>query len=48
MVKKGGVSAEKRVTDRVHPGIFCAHERVSYSTASASAVRASSSSGSAR
>lgn len=47
-MEKKGVSAEKRVTDRVHPGIFCAHESVSYATASGSAVRASSSSGSAR
>ena len=47
MVKKGGVSAEKRVTDRVHPEMFSAHERVSYSTASAAAVRVSSSSGKA-
>ncbi len=29
-MEKKGVSAEKRVTDRVHPGIFCAHESVSY------------------
>jgi hypothetical protein len=44
-MEKKGVSAEKRVTDRVHPGIFCAHESVSYSTAAGSALSASSSSG---
>lgn len=42
------VRERRRESDRVHPGIFCAHESVSYATASGSAVSASSSSGSAR
>ena len=44
-MEKKGVSAEKRVTDRVHPGIFCAHKWLTYTTAAGSALSACSSSG---
>ncbi len=44
-MEKKGRERRKRVTDRVHPGIFCAHESVSYATVAGSALSASSSSG---
>ncbi len=44
-MEKKGVSAEKRLTDQLHPGNVCAHKWLTYTTAAGSALSACSSSG---